>query len=135
MKMNPFDFLKSVYLGDRACKSIFIDSWDSVVKIGINSISRIRSESGNWDYYTDEDVDDGFLVFEGVSYFSLSPEGLLPNDLVNEVLVRPRECGDLWEIEIGVDSANEKGEAIEVRIKMIASKVCIERKDGSRVDE
>ena len=64
--MNSSDFIKTIYLGDRACKGVVIDGWNSLVKIHIDNISRIRSLSGNWELYTDEDIENGFIVFEFV---------------------------------------------------------------------
>jgi hypothetical protein len=78
--MNPQPFLNTIYLGDRACKAIYIDAWNKVAKIQIDSISRVRGET--WDYYTNEDIVDGWLVFLGVESFTMSPPGKIPNDYV-----------------------------------------------------
>lgn len=70
--MTPDEFLRTIYLGDRACKSLVLDGWKNEVKIQIDSISRVRGEA--WDFYTEEDVDDGFLVFEGsITFPSIRP--------------------------------------------------------------
>jgi len=53
--MSPAEFLKTIYLGDRACKSILIDGWNKRIELKVDSISRVRSESGNWDIYTQRD--------------------------------------------------------------------------------
>jgi hypothetical protein len=135
MTKNPLDFFKTVYLGDRACKAIFIDTWDSVVRIRVDLISRVRSASGNWDFYTDEDVEDGFLVFKKVKYFSMTPEGLLPNDLINSVSVEKDNLDDLWVVKLGIDSADEQGQSKEVQIKIVTESVYIENKEGLAIAE
>ncbi|PCE33250.1 hypothetical protein BZL54_05925 [Burkholderia ubonensis subsp. mesacidophila] len=132
---NPFDFFKTVYLGDRACKAISINTWDSVVRIQIDLISRIRSTSGNWDYYTDEDVENGFIVFKNVKYLSMAPEGLLPNDLINSVSVEKDNREGFWVFVLGIDSADERGQSEEVKIRIVAESVFIEREDGMAVAE
>ncbi|MGT2443457.1 DUF6258 family protein [Ensifer adhaerens] len=76
--MKPDDFLNSIYLGDLACKAILLDGWRKEVKIQIDAISRVRGET--WDFYSAEDVVDGFLVFEGVDHISFDPPGNMPND-------------------------------------------------------
>lgn len=80
--MDPVTFVNTLYLGDRFCKKIVIDSWNRKVSIQVNQISRIRDPSGHWNFYTDEDIDDGSIVLSEVEYFSMSPEGLIPNDYI-----------------------------------------------------
>jgi len=130
MMKNPRDFFKTVYLGDRACKAILIDTWDSVVRVQVDLISRVRSASGNWDFYTDEDVEDGFLVFKKVKHFSMEPEGLLPNDLINSVSVEKADLGDFWVVRLGIDSADEQGQSKEVQVKIVTESVFVENKEG-----
>ena len=132
---NPLDFFRTVYFGDRACKAIFINTWDSVVRVQIDLISRIRSVSGDWDFYSDEDVENGFLVFRRVKHFSMTPEGLLPNDLINSVSVEKDNQEGFWIFRLGIDSADERGQSEEVQVKIVAESVFIEREDGSTVAE
>ena len=80
--MNPVTFVETIYLGDRFCKKIVIDSWNRKVSIQVNQVSRIRNPSGSWNFYTDEDIEDGSIVLSEVEYFSMSPEGLIPNDYI-----------------------------------------------------
>jgi len=100
--MDAVDFVRTLYLGDRACKSITIDAWNAAVRITVNTISRVRSPSGQWDYYTAEDVDDGVLVFDGVTYIDLRNDGALPNDLINAI--EAELIGSQTEIRLSIDS-------------------------------
>lgn len=113
--MTPAEFLRTLYLGDRALKAIILDSWNTVVRLQINCISRIRSESGTWDYYTEEDITDGFLVFTGVKSFKLRNEGYLPNDSINSLDIVGHR-GDAVLIEMSVGSVQDDGQYHETSI-------------------
>lgn len=85
--MNPIELLRTIYLGDRACKGITIDGWNARVSIHVDVVSRIRSKNGRWDHYTDEDIVDGRLVFTRVRALRMDPSGPIPNDFINDVRV------------------------------------------------
>jgi hypothetical protein len=113
--MDAVEFLRTIYLGDRAVKSILIESWASRVGIQIDCISRVRGDK--WNYYTDEDISDGWIVLEGVTAVEFQPSGPLPNDYVNDFgitvlgLEAPR-----YRFHFSVGSGSKAGETTEVRI-------------------
>lgn len=132
--MDPTALLRTVYLGDRACKSITIDGWAKTMKITVDCISRIRSDSGNWDYYTDEDIVDGILVFGGVRDLFLQNEGCLPNDEI-DISISGVE-NDATSLEIAIGSADDSGRVHKVLMKFRCESAWIEdpRKPGVPVD-
>jgi len=128
-RMNPQQFLKTVYLGDRACKSVMIDSWRKRVVIQVDVISRLRPGTETWDYYTDADIKDGWLVFTEVSDIRFEPAGLLPNDLINDLSVKPvdlprAEPACLFEMSIA--SIDDSGNSTEVHVRIEARGVHLE---------
>ena len=128
--MQPNQLLKTIYLGDRACKGVYLNSWERRVDVHINCISRIRHPSGHWNYYTDEDIDEGRLVFNGVEQLSLTPPGLIPNDLINELTMSQIQNDGLFDATLLVDSVGSKGEAGLVTIVIRAKTFHLE--DPSR---
>lgn len=123
--MNPEQFLKSVYLGDRACKAILIDSWRKRVAIRIDSISRLRPGAKTWDFYTDADIPDGWLVFREVRGFYCEPPGLLPNDFIDIVSVKKVDSS-AWLFELSIGSVDGHGNSTEVRVRIEANGVHLE---------
>lgn len=107
--MKPEQFIKTIYLHDRACKKIEIDGWKRIVKIQIDEISRIRNPSGEWSFYNEENIIDGYIVFTDVRSFVFDPPGFIPND---EIEIRSVECisGDLYRYVFDLASCVEEGD-------------------------
>ena len=132
--LTPAEFLRTVYVGDRACKAIRIESWRKEVVLEVDEISRIRSPSGEWNFYTAEDIADGRIVFTGVESIYFEPPGLLPNDFINEITVRPAdgEPDKRWVFEASISSVAPDGSSAEVTVRIIGSDVHLE--DPARGD-
>lgn len=120
--MKPDEFLKSIYLGDRACKAIVLDGWREEVKIQIDSISRLRS--GTWN--VDENVRDGFLVFEGVDHVSFDPPGRIPNDEIGSIEFVGND-GERFTIVIELGAADESSDYGFIKTTIRAKAVAIEK--------
>jgi hypothetical protein len=127
--MNPEQLLQSIYLGDRACKAVLIDSWKKRVAIQVDVISRLKPGAKTWEFYTDADITDGWLVFSDVRSVRFEPAGPLPNDLINEVSVKPTDSPEgqpayLFELSIG--SVDDSGNSTEVFVRVEASGLHLE---------
>lgn len=127
--MNPMVLLETVYLGDRACKAIIIDCWSSVIKIQVDVISRVRGRERN--FYADEDIADGLLVFSQVKSIRFAPSGRLPNDYIVSLAVSPVIGSESYhDFVFTVGSVDDGGGGCEVRIHIIAKRFHLE--DPSR---
>lgn len=125
--MNPEKFLSTVYLGDRACKKILIDGWKHRFCLQIDLISRLKKNTDTWDYYNDEDIKDGWLIFTELSSVKFTPTGAVPNDLINEIKVR--KTPDAYIFDISISSVSETGDSTEVLIQIKAQEIQIESND------
>lgn len=126
--MNPKEFVRTIYLGDRACKKIIVDGWNGRFGIQVDCISRLKEGTDIWNYYTDEDVYDGWLVFSELSSLSIEPSGPVPNDALEIVDVEERDNAFLFTISIG--SVGDRGETTEVRIEVEAKDLSIQTNDA-----
>lgn len=127
--MNPKEFLESIYLGDRACKALLIDSWNKRVAIQVDDISRLRPGAKTWDFYTDADIEDGWIVFSDVRSLRFEPAGPLPNDFINDWSVHVIDLGggkQLCLFELSISSVDESGNSTEVLVRIEASRIHLE---------
>lgn len=120
--MKPIDFLKTIYLGDRYCWKLVANSVKKEVEIYINLISRVRDESGEWNYYSDEDIENGAIVFANVNQLFLDKSGLMPNDEIYNIKAIETTNG-LYEFTIEASNVNKDVETTDLIIQIIAESV------------
>jgi len=141
--MNPPDFINTIYLGDRACKGLKIESWNKIVRIHVDLISRVRDPSGRWNYYVGEDIEDGEMVFTDVDAFSMTPPGLIPNDYIDGIeIIEIIKISDgkilyIFEVNIGSVDSDPKIMPSAVILRITASGVHLEdpKKPGVMITE
>ncbi len=129
--MDPSQFIRSVYMGDRTCKSIVIDGWKAEVRLQLDCISRVRGDT--WNYYRDEDLPDGIIVLEGAKKIEWDSNNRIPNDAMIALPFEPcptQETKYIFHIEIA--SGDEKtGEFTPVRISILANGIALQSRNGT----
>ncbi|MDI7226497.1 DUF6258 family protein [Leptospira santarosai] len=132
--MELEDFIKTIYLGDQACKAILLDSWNEEIKIQATCISRVRS--GSWNYYTDEDIENGYLIFEKAKSINFDPPGFIPNDFINDFSAEKLD-DDFYAVTINISSINSKAESISIDIRIVCKSLAIEdpKRPGFRIKD
>ena len=123
--MLAAEFLRTIYLGDRACKSITIDGWKHRVVIRVDEISRVRSETGNWEFYNDENIVDGLLVFSDVRSVLFDPAGPIPNDYISGLTAEPLPDGR-FRFLFSAASVDQSACSTEVLVTIEAKRVHLE---------
>ncbi|WP_053366486.1 DUF6258 family protein [Bacillus sp. FJAT-27245] len=86
--MNPIELLKNLYFGDRWCEKIVINNKDRTLELHVDRISRLRPGTEQWDYYTEEDIPHGIVLFTGVKEIIFNPSGMVPNDEIYDVYAK-----------------------------------------------
>ena len=127
--MTPEQLLRTIYLGDRGCKAVLIDSWNKRVGIHVTVISFLKPGATTWDFYTDADITDGRLVFTDVRRISFEPSGPVPNDFINDITVTNLESPkgqSVYLFELSISSVDDVGNSTEVVIKIEASGLHLE---------
>lgn len=120
--MQPDEFMRTLYLGDRAVNSIEIDCCEQRVYLRFDCISRIQEGTGQWNFYTEEDILDGAIVMTGVNSFVLHPTGALPNDFVSGIdAVRLNETEFLFSLYAG--RVDEGARWTDVVVRVVAKAV------------
>lgn len=91
MEKEMEQFINSIYLGDCFCTKLVFEGVKNQVELHVNLISRIRSESGDWNFYSDEDIENGAIVFTGIQSISLGGLALLPNDQIYDIHINKKD--------------------------------------------
>ena len=98
-------------------------------------ISRIRSASGKWEYYNDENIEDGLIVFTGVRSISLEPQGFIPNDEIEFENVESVKGNDEeYLFNLSAESCDQQGKYTEVKIKIIATGIQLEDPSSKSIE-
>ena len=130
---EPLRFLKTIYLGDRGVTGISMDSVRETVKIHMDCISRGRGE--NWNYYTDEDLENGAIVFTGCKKFFFDTNGILPSDFI-EIESVEQTADDEYCIVFDVSSYSfDEKRLVPAKLKIIFQSVHLESCDGKVIDK
>lgn len=132
--MNPKTLIKSIYLGDRACKAFVYDKARRELRIQIDCISPLRPGTKTWDFYAGGDIENGWIVFRGVDDLTIQPPGAVPNDFINGISIENRgDAIDRYRVEISIDSIDGSGNTIEVTIRGLVDDAHLEDATGLNV--
>ena len=130
---DPLKFLKTIYLGDRGVTGISMDSVRKTVKIHIDCISRVRGK--NWNYYTDEDLENASIVFTGCKKFFFDTNGVLPGDFI-EIESLEQLVDNEYSIVFDVSSYSfDEKRLVPAKLKIIFQTVHLESCDGKVIDK
>jgi hypothetical protein len=116
---------QAVYLGDRACKKIEIDGWNEMIKIQVDEISRIRSSTGQWEFYNQENIQNGYIVFSDIKSFAFDPAGYLPNDEI-ELSSVEIISNDRYRFVVKLASCNERSEYQKITLTIECGGIYLE---------
>ncbi len=120
--MDAIDFLKTLYFGDRYCTRIILDGLKDNFELHINCISRVRDISGQWNFYNDENIENGIVVISGVKKIIFDESGLLPNDSIYNIYANKID-DKLYEFTIEANHGDEKLISHDLTIKVVGESV------------
>lgn len=122
--MKPNELISRIYYGDSGCKKLIIDCWGRCVMIQLDSIFLMKGES--FDYLVDEEIIDGFIVFEGVSGFNWSGV-FLPNDSVNSIYCDSINGKGEYEFTLSINHVDSQAHSHEIVLLISASEFSLKR--------
>ena len=122
-------FLNTIYLGDRFCEKMEIAR--NKIVIQINLISRIKKEHKKQDYYFEENIEHGHLVFDDVIEYFQDSE-LLFNDEIYEIQVIDKK-DDIYCFVICGCNISDKSVSTDIQMHIWAKKFYIFDQTNNRV--
>lgn len=97
--------------------AVVFDKTKRQLKIQVDCISLLRPGTDKWDYYTERDILDGWIVFSGVDTVKMQPENIEPNDFINDISIEQDTDQDgRYRSTISIDGVDPKGIRREVII-------------------
>ena len=107
------------------CKGIFIDSFNKRILLQVNCISMLKDGTTNWNYYTDDDVHDGYIGFDNIVRFSLA-FNKFPNDLINYIKISDQPSTDgSCSVIISISSGDDQGHDTELLFSVVCDNISI----------
>ena len=119
--MNPIEWMRTVYLGDRSIESLTLDGNKRALIFEVDLISRVRSPDGQWKYYDKEDIPNGKIVLDSVWQFSFHPQASFLNDYISnfEVVSYIHNGKPMFKSTVSTGSIDREGIGSEVRVEVI----------------
>ena len=114
------EFLKSIYLGDRFCEKLEIK--DDKISFQINCISRVKKGTREWNYYSDEDIEHGCLVFDEVIEFISNSELVISEDIEIEVVEKK---DDIYSFIVYGCNVSDEAISTDIELQIKAKKFYI----------
>ena len=114
-------FLSSLYLGDRYCENVEI--LNKNITFQFNCISRIKPGTSEWNFYNDENVEHGCLVFDEVKEYQCSSD--LPfNEDIYDIKVKTKEK-DIYTFVVLGSNVSDDSVTTEIEMVIQAKKVYV----------
>lgn len=133
--MNPRILARSINTGDRGCKAFVYNKAKRELRIQIDNISVLCPGTEVWGFYTEGDIEDGWIVFRGVDELSMEPPGFTPNDWFNDISIEdcPSIISGRYRMVISIDSSDDGGKTTEVTIRGLVDDAYLEDSNGREV--
>lgn len=132
--MKPKNLIDRIYLGDRGCKQCVYSNESKELRIQVDCISFLRPGSSTWDYYSEHDLQDGWIVLSGVDKLTIDPPDVQPNDFIFEIRVDSiKDSNEREKVTILTGGVNAEGKLTDIHISALVQDAHIENPQGKIV--
>lgn len=132
--MKPKNLIDRIYLGDRGCKQCVYNNESKELRIQVDCISFLRPGSSIWDYYSEHDLQDGWIVLSGVDKLTIDPSNIQPNDFIFEIRVEiEKDSIQREKVTISTGGVDAEGKLTDILISAIVEDAHIEDSRGKLV--
>lgn len=132
--MNPKTLIDRIYLGDRGCKQCVYNNESKELRIQVDCISFLRPGSSTWDYYSEHDLEDGWIVLSGVDKVTIDPPNVQPSDFIFDIQVDSvKDSNERERVTISTGGVDREGELRDILICALVKDAHIEDSQGKIV--
>lgn len=132
--MKPKNLIARIYLGDRGCKQCVYFNESKELRIQVDLISFLRPGASTWDYYSEHDLQDGWMVLSGVDQLTIDPPNVQPNDFIFEIRVDSvKDSNGRERVTISTGGVDAEGKLTDILISALVKDAHIENSEGKIV--
>ncbi len=122
------NILRTLYLGDRFCEKVLVNK--NKISFQINCISKLKEGTKEWNYYTEEDIEHGYLVFDEVVEFGTNSELSFNDEIYNIEVVEKKE--DIYLFIIYGCNVSKSAVSTDIEMWIRAKKFYISDSEGGK---
>jgi len=131
--MKPKNLIERIYLGDRGCTQLVYNREAKQIRIQVDRISFLRPGSTTWNYYSEHDLEEGWIIFSGVDKVTIDPPNIQPNDFIEILVDSVKDTTKLERVTISTGGVDAEGRLKEIIVSALVKDAHIENSQGKIV--
>ncbi len=120
---NIRKLLSSIYLGDRFCENVIFR--ENKILFQINCISRLKEGTNEWNYFSERDIEHGYLVFDEVINYNSNSELPLNDEIYKIDIVE--KTNEIYSFIVYGCNISDDATSTDISLQIKAKKFMLQR--------
>ena len=123
--------LESLYLGDRFCEKV--EFGENKISFQMNRISKLKEGTKEWNYYTDEDIEHGYLVFDNVIEYGVNNKLPFNDEIYHIEMVEKKD--DIFFFKINGCNVSDTAVSTDIEMWIRAKRFYVLDSEGRKLEQ